>query len=263
MLMQRQKRPKTAPRSGAHSTAGRIPLPPFRLPGAKKHSDKTAAKAELIAAPPKEPAGTAAATPVPDAGTGLAAATPPAKTGSASEGVPHPPATPPSGVGLRGKAAPLAGSPSGSRDTFRRSPQTARAADVDAWQLYCRVRNLLRAPETRANWHWLHDFGYVGPDDQQIVYWGASGFPATMAMLCWDEDSMMYYIGTYTPDLAIRRYYINPCGGNPVFPWLKMAVRYYMVRTARTRGHPNELRRPTSIPDEYFEEHMLDPPTPE
>ena len=81
-----------------------------------------------------------------------------------------------------------------------------------------------------------------------------------MAMLCWDEEYLMYYFGTYTTDLTIRRFYLYPGGGNPVFPWLKMAVRYYIVRTARTMGRPTELRRPTSIPDEYFEEHMLDPP---
>ena len=157
-------------------------------------------------------------------------------------------------------AAPFAGSPSGSRDTFRRSPQIERDADVDAWTRFSRIRDLLRAPETSDHRYWLEDWGYVGPDDEEVVHWSTTGVAATMAMLIWDEYYRMYYIGTSTNDMTIRRYYIKPYGGNPVYDWLKNAVRYYIVRTARNQGNPNALLRPRSIPDEYFDERMLVPP---
>ena len=81
-----------------------------------------------------------------------------------------------------------------------------------------------------------------------------------MAMLVYDEYWKMFYIGTCTNDMTIRRYYIKPSGGNPVYDWLKQAVRYYIVRTARARGHPQHLITPRSIPAEYFDERMLEPP---
>ena len=154
-------------------------------------------------------------------------------------------------------AVPFTGSPSGSGDTIRRSPPDARAAAVDAWHHDGHLRNLLSAPETAADWYWLSDLDNVRSTfaGQKLVFWGTAGMPATMAMLCWDEWYQMFYIGTYTPDMHIRRFYIDPMGGNPVYEWLKIAIRYFIVRSASESG--NNPRRPTSIPDQYFREDWL------
>ena len=178
-------------------------------------------------------------------------------TGAAPVRVPHPPNTPPPGVGFRGKATTLAGSPSGSGDTFRRSPQSL-AADASDFQRMRRLRELLCAPETRRSWYWLNDFANAGADERTIK-WGDSALAGTMVKLVWDAEFMTYYFGTWMPDFTVRRYYIDPDGGNPVYQWLKRAVRYYIIRQGQLVGRPQELRRPTNMPAEYFETWMLDP----
>ena len=88
-------------------------------------------------------------------------------------------------------------------------------------------------------------------------------------MIVWDAEFLMCYFGTWKPDFFVRRYHVQPDGNKPVSAWLKMAVRYYIVRTARTNermvssfllNDAWHLIAGTSIPDESSEVHMLVPP---
>ena len=81
-----------------------------------------------------------------------------------------------------------------------------------------------------------------------------------MAMLVHDDYWKRFYFGTCSNDMTIRRSYIKPEGGNPLYDWLKDAVRYFIVRTALARGHPEHLITPRSMPAEYVDENALRPP---
>ena len=118
-----------------------------------------------------------------------------------------------------------------------------------------RYRVALSGDASKGNWAYLSDYDQDN-EDQNIIYWGDTGVAGSVAMLVLDTSLDMLYFGTWsTRTQRVTRHYIWPHGGDPVYEWLLVAVKYYIGRVSQLNGLAPS--KPAQIPLEYFRDEWI------